>query len=124
MPLSPEQQGAGFLSKILGFTKGLFKGVWQYAPESIKQRFTEGGVWSNITVVFGFFKNIYFLITIPAIVVVYKLYMVLKEKGIIAQFQDIVINVTNMVMYIANECFPLILNLRTLSSCVANAPLA
>jgi hypothetical protein len=124
MSLSPEQQGAGLLSKLLGFTKGLFKGIWQYAPQSIKQRFTEGGVWSNITVVFGFFKNIYFLITIPAIVVVYKLYMVLKEQGIITKFQDIVINVTNMVMYVANECFPLILNLQKLGSCIMNAPLA
>jgi hypothetical protein len=121
---SPQQQGMGFISKILGFTKGLFKGVWQYAPNSIKQRFTEGGIWSNITVVFGFFKNIYFLVTVPAIVVVYKLYIVLKENGIIEKFQNIVISVTNMVMYIANDCFPLILNLQKLSVCVMNAPLA
>lgn len=121
--ITSEEQGAGFISKILGFAKGLFKGLWQYAPNSIKERFTEGGIWSNITVIFGFFKNIYFLITIPAIVVVYKLYEVLKEKGIIDKFQNLIISVTDMVLYIANNCFQDILNLRALGSCIASAQL-
>ena len=123
MGLTPES-GEGFISRILGFVKGLFKGLWNYAPDSIKNSFSEGGVWNKITVVFGFFKNIYFLMTVPAIYVVYKLYIELQKLGIIQDFLNMVRGVVNMVMYIANYCFSDILKLPELASCVFNAPFA
>lgn len=125
----PTPEGGGPFKQVFnwlsGFLKGLGNWMWRLVPEGIKSKFdvSKAGLWGMITPVFSLFKNIYFLMTIPAIIVVYKLYEALKDAGIIAKFQIIVDGVLNTVMYIANECFPLITNIKALGACVADAPL-
>ena len=125
----PLPGGGGPFSRFLGFIKRFLTGfgqwIWSLVPKSITQHFNvgEAGLWGMITYVFGIIRYWYFLMTIPAIIVVYKLFKVLEEKGIIAKFQAIVQGALNMVMYVANDCFPLILHVRELASCVANSPL-
>lgn len=125
----PTPEGGGPFKQLFNWLSGFFKGlgnwVWKLVPEGIKSKFdvSKAGLWGMITPVFSLFKNIYFLMTIPAIIVVYKLYKALKDAGIIEKFQIIVDGVLNMVMHIASECFPLITNIRGLSTCVADTPL-
>lgn len=121
--------GGGPFSKFLGWFKQFFVGfgnwIWSLVPGGIKQKFNikEAGLWGMIAPIFSLFKNIYFLMVIPSIIVVYKLYEVLKDKGIITKFQSIVVGVLDMVIYIANDCFPLILQIKELGDCVADAQL-
>ena len=99
--------------------------VYDFIPDSMKSRFTElsskGAFMGMFFFVLGIFKNIYFLIAIPALVVTYRLFKVLKEKGIIDRFETIVNDTIDSVLHISTDCFPLILNFSELMSCVSHA---
>lgn len=69
----------------------------------------------------GFFTSIYALITVPACYVVYKLYQVLEENGVIADFETTLTYQLSIVKYIADNCFVLLLDLHQFSSCIASA---
>ena len=74
------------------------------------------------SLVLGVFKNIYFLIAVPALIVAYRFIKVLKDQGIIDAFQNTVNSSLDSVLYISNNCFPLILNLGQMLSCISQAP--
>jgi len=68
--------------------------------------------------VLNIFRNIYFLIAIPAIIVTYRFMKVLKDQGIIDDFTNTVNQVITSIYYISTNCFPMILNLNQMMACV------
>jgi len=88
----------------------------------MKMRFQElssrGAFTGMVFFVLNIFKNIYFLIAIPALIVTYRFIKILKEKGIIDRFEAIVTKTINSVLYISTDCFPLILDLKAMASCI------
>ncbi len=99
--------------------------LYDFIPDDMKRKFTElgskGAFVGMFLFVWGLFKNIYFLIAIPALIVAYRLMKVLKEKGIIDEFEAIVTKTINSILYISTHCFPLILNLKSMISCINHA---
>lgn len=98
---------------------------YDFIPASMKMRFAElrskGLFLGMFSFVLGLFKNIYFLISIPALVITYRLFKVLKEKGVVDGFESIVNGVINSVLKISTECFPLILDFNQFASCINSA---
>jgi hypothetical protein len=66
----------------------------------------------------GFLNSIYVLITVPALLVTYKLFRILQEKQILADFIAIVKAQRDAIIYIADNCFEDILNISRLFSCI------
>ena len=87
-----------------------------------------GSVFAGRSVKFYFMAIInvigkwYMLMIPPAIYVVYKLYEALENAGIIGALYGLVQSTLNTVIYIANNCFQKILNLKEMLECVSSAP--
>lgn len=110
------------LRNIKGVIVSILSVFYGFIPDAMKARFTElgskGAFIGMFQFVLGIFKNIYFLIAIPALIITYRLFKVLKEKGIIDGFEKIVNTVVDSSLKISTECFPLILDFNQLVSCI------
>ena len=111
---------ANFLRYIKSFLGGLGNWIWSIVPNGVKSKFnvSEMGLWGMIGSVFSIFKYWYFLMIIPAIIVVYNLFKALKSSGILAGAQNIVTGVLSGVVTISQKCFPLINNLNDMIACM------
>lgn len=114
-----------FLRNIRSALGNFLGVVYGFIPDNMKRRFSElssqGAFSGMIFFVLNIFKNIYFLIAIPALIVAYRFIKILQEKGIIDQFQNIVSKTINSVLYISTNCFPLILDLKSMGTCIINS---
>jgi hypothetical protein len=99
--------------------------LYGFIPDAMKRRFTElssrGAFVGMFLFVLDIFKNIYFIIAIPALIVAYRLLKVLKEKGIIDDFEAIVNNTVNSILNISTNCFPMILDLKSMLACITQS---
>jgi hypothetical protein len=68
-----------------------------------------------------FIRKWYFFMLIPAIYVVYKLFYHLQLLGVITKFASIVAGAMHGVVFIADECFPKLLDMGNFTACVASA---
>lgn len=94
-------------------------------PSSMKKRFKEirsGGIFIGMfRFVWNIFDNIYIIIAIPALIVTYRLIKTLQDEGIIDEFKYILNNVLDTILYISTDCFPMILDLQSMISCIHHA---
>ncbi len=123
-----------YLKKFLyGFFHHLGSFVlWAYnviVPKSAKDALTKlvgkltGAKFTDyVMTIFGFLKHWYFLLAIFSVVVVWRLYKALENAGVIAKFENIVMNTLNSVSYISEVCFPMILNISDLIQCIQTSP--
>ncbi len=81
----------------------------------------QGAISIGKVAIRGLFSSIYTIIAVPSCVVVYKFFQVLKQNGVIASFENTLTNQLNVVTFIANNCFSLILEMKPFLSCIANA---
>jgi|GEM_PF-1679498 len=111
-----------FLRNIKSALGNFLVVIYGFIPDNMKSRFKElssqGAFSAMVFFVLNIFKNIYFLIAIPALIVSYRFIKILQEKGIIDEFQNIVSKTINSVLYISTNCFPLILDLGSMASCI------
>lgn len=114
-----------FLRNIKSALGSFLVVIYGFIPDNMKARFKElssqGAFSGMVFFVLNIFKNIYFLIAIPALIVAYRFIKILQEKGIIDQFQNIVSKAINSVLYISNTCFPLMLDLKSMMTCINGA---
>ncbi|NRA74196.1 MAG: hypothetical protein HRU36_05630 [Rickettsiales bacterium] len=103
-----------FLQKILRNT-----------PESIKSKlaFWLGKITFKeaIFFVFKIFRYWYSYITLVSIIVVYYLFKALEETGILDAIQNTLTYAFNTIILIAEQCFPLIVNLPEMFDCIKGA---
>lgn len=99
---------------------------WQYFKrffyESLSRVFQGRSIGFYFQTLINVIGKWYLIIVPPSIYVVYKLYEALQNAGILDKLQTIVQNTLNTVIYIANYCFPKILNLKDMMSCIDSAP--
>ena len=103
-----------FLQKIL-----------RYIPESIKSKlaFWLGKITFKeaIFFVFKIFRYWYSYITLVSIIVVYYLFKVLEETGILAAIENKLKYAFHTILLIAEHCFPLLVNLPEMFECIKHA---
>jgi hypothetical protein len=110
------------LRNIKGVIISVLSVLYGFIPDAMKARFaelrTKGLFIGMFQFVLGIFKNIYFLIAIPALIITYRFFKILQEKGIIDGFKNIVNTTINSSLKISTECFPLILDFGSFISCI------
>ena len=109
-----------FLQYAKSFLAGFGNWIWSIVPNGIKSKFNiqEAGLWGMISNVFGIFKYWYFLMIIPAIIVVYNLFQALQKTGILDSAKAIVTGVLSGIVQVSSQCFPLMLKLNDLLACM------
>lgn len=116
-----------FLSNIpnslFGAIRGVIGAFYRLIPDAIKNRynlkeFGKGGLYAMALFVVNILRSIYFLVAVPALIVTYKLFVVLKEQGIIDNFKNLLNTSMSTIINISNNCFPLITNLKVMLSCI------
>ena len=109
-----------FLQYAKQFFAGMGNWIWSIVPNGIKSKFNiqEAGLWGMISSVFGIFKYWYFLMIIPAIIVVYNLFQALKSTGILEAAQNLVTGVLVGIVTVSSKCFPEMLNVGKMLACM------
>lgn len=67
-------------------------------------------------------RHWYFLVAVPAVIVTYALFKVLRDKGIIDAFERTVQKGLDSVIYISQTCFPYIPDMHAMLRCINGAP--
>lgn len=83
-------------------------------PDAMKRLFST--VYS--TYIVNFIRYWYYLMTVPAIYVVYKLLNALDSSGILDKFNNIVTGMLTTITTISDKCFPLIADLKSMIACI------
>ena len=93
--------------------------VPQSVKDKLKAQFPAGVSFVGmVSLVFSWFLNLYFYMTIAAIIVVYRLFMALKKAGILDAFTKILEDKMGSVFNISAHCFSEIPNLKALWACI------
>jgi hypothetical protein len=106
---------------------------WLYdnvVPNSVKEqignqiaKYCPGGltIKGMFMVIMQIFLHWYFYIVIISLIVLYKLVTTPAFQKILEGFSNIVYSAIGSVLYIAENCFPLMLNLSDMAKCIAGS---
>jgi hypothetical protein len=114
-----------FILNILkNLTESVGKGanwIWDHmVPSSVKDKinFKEITFGGAVSFIFQQLRHWYFYMTVASVYVTYRLFVALQSSGILARFKITVESTMNDIFRIADQCLPMIGDLKKMLQCI------